>query len=334
MSKSSHKLFPDRLIVALGGNAKKIQIISIGITAARALVSSRIWRLLSVYDRSFYCIDDAENIICFAINGIGRGPFTLLCSENEKLPTEILKSIKHFSMVGDMLVAEGADLIIDLKNATTWGESLLDLKEGHRESMKNDLTWLAHRASLSAPQESFGWMIPTFLFGRGRDVLETHKKTSSLLHKRLSKVTKEIEKDFAMTGSACGLEQLIGLGYGLTPSGDDFLAGVVMGFHKMQKHREAILSARHFYSQAQGKTTTISLAFYRALADGRVAEPYLRFLEMIGREEEAESEQLFDRVTDFGGTSGWDTLAGIVFGISMVQQSLKESREFLSEAVC
>lgn len=313
---------------------KKIQIISIGITAARALASSRIWRLLSVYDRSFYCIDDAENIICFALNGIGRGPFTLLCSGNEKLP-EILKSIKHFSMAGDMLVAEEADLIIDLKNATTWGESLLDLKEGHRKWLENDLIWLAHRASLSAPQESFGWLIPTFLFGCGRDVLETHKKSSSLLHERVIKVAKNIEKDFAMTGSACGLEQLIGLGYGLTPSGDDFLAGVVMGFNKMQKHREAILSARHFYSKAQGKTTTISLAFYRALADGRVAEPYLRFLEMIGREEKAERAHLFDRVTDFGGTSGWDTLAGIVFGINLIQRSTMRPREYLSEAaVC
>jgi len=313
---------------------KKIQIISIGITAARALISSRIWRLLSVYDRSFYCIDDAENIICFALNRIGRGPFTLLCSGNERLPAERLKSIKYFTMVGEMLVAEEADLIIDLKNATTWGESLLDLRENHRESVENDLTWLAYRSSFVAPQESFGWLIPTFFSGGEGDILEKHNNTSSPLHERVSKVTKNIEKDFAMTGSACGLELLIGLGYGLTPSGDDFLAGVVMGFHKMQKHREAILLARHLYSKAQGKTTTISLAFYRALADGRVAEPHLRFLEMIGREEKTERENLFNRVTDFGGTSGWDTLAGIVFGISMVQQSLKESREHLSEAAC
>ena len=137
-----------------------------------------------------------------------------------------------------------------------------------------------------------------------------------------------------MTGRACGLDQLIGLGYGLTPSGDDFLAGVVMGFHKMQKHREAMLLARHFYRKAEGKTTTISLAFYRALADGRVAELHLRFLEMIGGEDKTERENLFNQVTDFGGTSGWDTLAGIIFGINMVQQSLKESREHLSEAVC
>lgn len=312
----------------------KIQIISIGLTAARALASSRVWKLLSVYDRSFYCIDDTENIICLALNEIGRGPCTLLCSGNERLPAERLKSIKYFTRVGEMLVAEGADLIIDLNNATTWGESLLDLRENHRELVENDLTWLASRSSLVAPQESFGWLIPTFLSGWGCDILDKRRKTLSLLHERVSKVTKKIEKDFAMTGRACGLDQLIGLGYGLTPSGDDFLAGVVMGFHKMQKHREAMLLARHFYSAAQGKTTIISIAFYRALADGRVAEPHLRFLEMIGREEEAEREILFNRVTDFGGTSGWDSLAGVVFGISMVLQSLKKSREHLSEVAC
>ncbi len=290
--------------------------------------------MLSVYERSFYCIDDAENIICFALNGIGRGPFTLLCSGNERLPAEILKSIKHFNKVGDMLVAEGADLIIDLNNASTWEQSLLDLKEDHHDWMENDLAWLAHRASLSAPQESLGWLIPGYLFGCGRDVREKDKKMSSLLHERVNKVTKNIEKDFAMTGRAFGLEQLIGLGYGLTPSGDDFLAGVVMGFHKMQKHRQATLLARHFYNKAQGKTTTISLVFYRALADGRVAEPYLLFLEMMGREKKAQRDHLFDRIIDFGATSGWDTLAGIVFGINTAQQSLKKSKGYLAEAVC
>ena len=312
---------------------KKIAISLIGITAARSLASSRIWRLLSVYDRSFYCIDNADNIICCALNGIGKGPFTLLCKGNVRLPGR-LKSIKYFTMKGDLLVAKGADFIIDMKNATTWEESLFDLKEDHREWMENDLIWLAHRASRSAPLESFGWLIPTFLSGEGCEILVQHKKRSSLLHGRVSKVAKRVEQNFAKNGSICGLEQLIGLGYGLTPSGDDFLAGVVMGFHKMQKHREAILLARHLYNKAQGKTTTISLAFYQALADGRVAEPYLRFLEMIGREEKTKRGNLFDRVTDFGGTSGWDTLAGIVFGIGLVQQSLEKSWEHLSEAVC
>ncbi|NNF46949.1 MAG: DUF2877 domain-containing protein [Desulfofustis sp.] len=313
---------------------KKIQIISIGITAARALVSSRIWRLLSAYDRSFYCIDDDENIICFALNGIGRGPFTLLCSGNERLPAGMLKAMKYFSVVDDMLVAEGGNLIIDLNDALTWRESLLDLKENHHELIENDLSWLAHRASLAAPQESLCWLIPTFLTGYRCDPLEKHKKISTLLNERVSKVTKKIEKSFAVNGRACELEQLIGLGYGLTPSGDDFLAGVVMGFHKMQKHQEAMLLAHHFYNKAHGKTTTISFAFYRALADGRVAEPYMRFLEVIGREDKTKRENLFDRVTNFGGTSGWDTLAGIVFGINLVQRSLKRSIEHLSEAVC
>ena len=309
---------------------RKIQIISIGIMAARALVSSPIWRVLSVYDRSFYCIDDAENIICVALNGIGRGPFTLLCSGNERFPAEILKSIKHFTLAGDRFVAEGSDLILDLNNASTWEECLLDLREDQRDWLERDLAWLAQRASLSAPQESLSWLIPDFMFGCGGDLREKNKRISSLLHERVSRVT----KNFAMTGRARGLDQLIGLGYGLTPSGDDFLAGVVMGFHKMQKHRQAILLARHLYSKAQGKTTTISLAFYRALADGRVAEPYLLFLDMIGRKEDAQREHLFNRLTHFGGTSGWDTLAGIVFGISTVQQSFKQSNEHLPEGVC
>ena len=64
-----------------------------------------------------------------------------------------------------------------LNNASTWEESLLDLREDQRDWLERDLAWLTHRASLSAPQESLSWLIPDFLFGCGGDFREKNKKT-------------------------------------------------------------------------------------------------------------------------------------------------------------
>jgi hypothetical protein len=319
---------------------QKIMVSSIGVMAARSLCQSSRWRLLSAYKRSFYCIDHKNNIICIGLDKIEKGPFTLLCSLGEKWSRERLESVKYFNVDGNRLISKRAGLCFDLKSSVIWQDSLHDLNS-HEDFIEEDLSWLVHQASLSAPEESFGFLIPALFSGDGNKVVEMQNGICSLLHKKVITVIDSLRDDYRLPAESfnimdcvSGLQSLIGLGHGLTPSGDDFLAGVVMGFHKMHKHKEASLLARGFYAKAQGKTTVISLAFYRALADGLIAEPHMQFLEILGKQEKVNRERIFDRVIHFGGTSGWDTLAGIVFGISLIKQSLGKSKKSLSEAVC
>lgn len=115
---------------------------------------------------------------------------------------------------------------------------------------------------------------------------------------------------------------LAGLGPGLTPSGDDALAGFasVMALlspyiYSGARSRNSI--AEIISSAARPRTTTLSAALLAYAARGEVAEPLGNLLQVLTRPHEASSEVLLaaERVLAFGGTSGGDTLLGLLLGL-------------------
>jgi len=82
--------------------------------------------------------------------------------------------------------------------------------------------------------------------------------------------------------------QLVGLGHGLTPSGDDFLGGFLFVRHR-QGHRDVIdTSATHEISRARlsmhmnGEGTRAEVRFVDALLDGRDVESAAKILRTQG----------------------------------------------------
>lgn len=307
--------------------------------ASRAINQADKWHLVSVHNRSFYCSDRDGNLICIGRN-IGRGPFNLLCSGDKPWPGDRLSAGKTFNTVANKFTHEGTGITFDMQGASSWDRSLHDTGDTG-EHLEEDLHWLAYRAAENAPPESFGWLIPVLVSGDQNPITATNSKIMALLRKRLLAVTENTGRHTfssisttLKTGQAAGLEKLIGLGHGLTPSGDDFLAGVVMGLFKMQKQRDAELLACNLYRRAHNKTTAISLAFYRALAECRTAESHALFLKTFGRAEREHRERCLKLVNSFGFTSGWDTLAGMVFGISLVMRPLTTKRDHVMETTC
>lgn len=307
--------------------------------ASRAVNHADKWHLISAHDRSFYCSDKDGNLICIG-RDIGRGPFNLLCSGDRPWPADRLSASKTFNTVENKLIHQGTGITFDTQGASEWDRSLHDTGSTG-EYLEEDLAWLAYQAAEKAPPESFGWLIPILISGEHGPTTAPKDKIMALLHKRVLAVTENTGRcsfsSISTTlkeGQTAGLEKLIGLGHGLTPSGDDFLAGVVMGLFKMQKNREAELLACNLYRAAHNKTTSISLAFYRALAECRIAESHDQFLQTFGKAEIKNREHTLTLVSSFGCTSGWDTLAGMVFGISLVMRPLIKKRNHVMETTC
>lgn len=307
--------------------------------ASRAVNHADKWHVISTHDRSFYCSDKDGNLICIGRN-IGRGPFNLLCSGDGPWPGDRLSASKTFNTVENKLIHEGTGITFDTGEASNWDRSLHDTGSTG-EHLEEDLHWLAYRAAENAPPESFGWLIPILVSGEHGLATAPKDTIIALLHKRVLAVTENTGRcsfssisNIVKAGKTGGLEKLIGLGHGLTPSGDDFLAGVVMGLFKMQKNREAELLACNLYRAAHNKTTSISLAFYRALAECRIAESHDQFLQTFGKAEIKNRERCLTLVSSFGCTSGWDTLAGMVFGISLVMRPLIKKRNHVRETTC
>jgi hypothetical protein len=114
-------------------------------------------------------------------------------------------------------------------------------------------------------------------------------------------------------GAADAACRLIGLGPGLTPSGDDALAGVESALHAAGHPLAGFLAAA--LDDVEARTTAVSVALLRHAAEGRVAERVHRLLDGLLASERAALAPTIELAVRHGATSGSDMLAGILLGL-------------------
>lgn len=319
---------------------QRARVLSIGSMALGYLLRSKKWQIITTFKRSFYCRDTMNNIICIGQDEIGRGPFTLLCSPNSPWPAHAFSTTRQIRVLKNQLLLEETGVTFDLKGAQVWNKGLRAIS-GQNDHLLNDVCWVAHKVFCDAPLESLGPVVASFFPLKIEKKRHSPDILTNSLHKRFVDVVSEIRhlplllpKGHYNTSLAVCLERLIGLGPGLTPSGDDFLAGVVMGLFKTGRHGEAAWLARCFYRSAQGRVTDISLAFYKALKEGLVAEPYQNLLEALGTGESWNLGRSLDQVIQFGATSGWDSITGMLFGVRLGLSKQNENHVQIMEVLC
>jgi len=107
-----------------------------------------------------------------------------------------------------------------------------------------------------------------------------------------------------------GAVKLAGLGHGLTPSGDDYLSGVMLW--AWLAHPDPAPFCRALSQAAAPRTTTLSAAFLRAAAQGECGAAWHALLAALGEGDEAEIAAAAQDIVRFGATSGADSLAGFL----------------------
>jgi len=120
-------------------------------------------------------------------------------------------------------------------------------------------------------------------------------------------------------------EQLIGLGPGLTPSGDDYAGGLLFTVHHLKSaypsefgwDPEGVLDLLH---KAYPLTNAISHTVLSDLAYGHGPEPLHDLLNAFLQAKPVEHLLVsVDRLTGIGHTSGWDMLAGVLTGMLLTE---------------
>ena len=117
--------------------------------------------------------------------------------------------------------------------------------------------------------------------------------------------------------------EICGAGIGLTPSADDFIAGVLLIFYAYEPLDEKMYQKS--VASVQKKTVSISGYMLANAAKGRGRSSELKLLEAISAKDKSGIEKYLEEVKDFGSTSGTDTLIGMVFGLRYIRES--EERE-------
>ena len=127
---------------------------------------------------------------------------------------------------------------------------------------------------------------------------------------------------------ARGARRLAGCGFGLTPGGDDFLAGAMIALHLAAKLTGTDFSQSIETIHAAARTTHPLSAHFLGLAhDGFVAEPMKNLIGALLRGTARDVRTAAHRVLALGETSGADLTAGFVLMLKSLPATLRGRRQ-------
>ena len=272
------------------------ELVRSGTVAREFLRHATAAEVAAVFDRSLY-LRSGEEFVCIGGPTIGNGPLTLIAARD--LRPALLGLRPGQPAVVSKTAITIAPVTFALKACELWrpgawprATSLAALKE------TQDL--IARRAAIEAPEEGLGRAISS--------------KRETLIARAARGRIAQFEawlRDAIDADDACPLpapvQNLIGLGPGLTPSGDDFLIGALALLAAIGERKAHASLARALREVPPGLTSPLSRAFLRAAAGGHVGEKLHQAVSSILR---ANADAAIAAVRDVGHSSGWDMMAG------------------------
>ncbi len=224
-------------------------------------------------------------------------------------------------------------VVLDLDPATEWRPTGVGPK--HPEPLtvvRRTVSRLVEAAARFANAKGFGQMIPMIpsLVGSKRQAISnTHPLLARAHNSILALATACLNldmKEVARTG-----RELVGFGPGLTPSGDDFLGGLLFAARSLKTAYPQDFNWKEgpvidLIDWASTQTHPISHAILRDHAFGQGPEPLhevvVSLFNGLGLSHTmGEAECLLA----IGETSGWDILAGMLIGMLLIEGKLKNN---------
>ena len=209
----------------------------------------------------------------------------------------------------------GAAFQVDLRGALRWAIDISSLGVD-LEQPPSRRAWQAAWLELlnSRPLDGFGLLLET-----GSLPPESLRLSQNTLGK-IRGLLRAVRRRH-VEAAACAATALIGLGPGLTPSGDDFLTGFVAGLWSTaggDASRLAFLASFGARIAGASKTTTQTSRIYlEHAAAGRFSEALTTLAEQIGRgREPGQVKQAAQAALRVGSTSGADGVLGLLLGLA------------------
>jgi hypothetical protein len=217
----------------------------------------------------------------------------------------------HFVCVGDASLGRGP------LNALV--RDFLPIDLGTSVELQTQAVWQprpmtgAARPNLAALRACLDGHVPPE--GLGGTILGMHNGLSVHAQPALE----ALDRWLAGNALAADVAQLIGLGPGLTPSGDDYLGGVLVALRWVGRPQQADSLWRWLEPRLAGATGAISAAHLAAAAGGEAHEALHQVLEDLAAWQAPDLLPGLARLDAVGHTSGWDALAGAVAVARTVQ---------------
>jgi len=205
---------------------------------------------------------------------------------------------------------------IGLSQASQWSPCLqLVQPVGPSDRSRANLARATSIAAARAPRRGFGPLL-SLLAPAGHSVrTDTMAPTCAYAHARIVEVIRGIEQeDLAMAMLAA--EGIVGLGDGLTPSGDDFLVGfgaalAIAGYPLATPFLESCANL------ASERTTYLARALLSHAAKGEYTSRLKSLLTTLLTGTERDVDRQIPIALAWGSTSGADLLLGVLVGLAV-----------------
>lgn len=133
---------------------------------------------------------------------------------------------------------------------------------------------------------------------------------------RLFQLIREIHEalnDYNYQRFRVAAQNLIGLGAGLTPSGDDFLSGMALGIARFSKNLPILSKYLPWFEELipiiEGKTTLLSSELFKVSLLGSADERIIGAFDSV-MEKNINMDQVVPPISTWGSSSGFDMMSG------------------------
>lgn len=296
-----------------------IDAVSMSWRVARA-IRQEGWtgEVIAVHPHSVYVTDEDDEIYAIVRQPLGNGPLNLV------IPAEPAHLFNGLTL-GTSLASNGARLgvgeviTIGLERAAIWDPKAY-AAPADEAALERGLAALYREIARRAPEESLARLLPHLEDEDLPDALERvahFPRSHALIGGLVESLAQRDRRRLKVVTSS-----LAGLGPGLTPAGDDFIAGILLALALVREQRlDPSLNAiaTLLVETAAPRTHEISGAFLRAAYDGQVGERWHPLLAALTAGDVARIVETVVPVLMTGETSGADMLAGFLVGIGVLQ---------------
>lgn len=269
--------------------------ISDALSARIALDGHRSARIHSVF-RSAINLATAGELVTIAPDEAGGLPNGILVAGAADFQAQGIRAGMRVEIDSASVCIPDVGLVIRLAHARAWS-ARMPAADGRRWPTRSAAVHaLAHRDAQ----------------GTDADAATVGLLAMPAARERLDEVSRAVVRADRRAAAAAA-RLLVGLGPGLTPSGDDALAGMEAALHALGHPAAGFLAAA--LDDVTDRTTAVSATLLRHAARGEFAERLHRLLAALLGEDDAALPGAIERAVAWGATSGMDGLVGVVAGL-------------------
>jgi hypothetical protein len=297
-------------------NYSKVNITQLGAIARSCLAPGQRGKVLAAFTKAIYLLTDTNELFWIASENASMHRRCALVSTS--LPRLSAGDPFH---VDTLRLVLDPDLVLEIESSSVWDEPRINPKQVVTTTQLCTRVHTFFETLDFSLAKGFGYFIPHILSLSKKFFTGPLPEHTDPIHLFAQPLILDIAR--ACLGHhpqriSQNADALIGLGAGLTPSGDDFLGGLLFAVKTIQ----TVYPDPHFKNYEisidayASQTNLISFTLLKDLANGHASLPLYHIVNGLLSGESLESIYAsVSELTLVGHSTGWDLLTGLLTGL-------------------